>query len=391
VAKQLAEVRDELLDLAAGSLPLRLVKSLLAGTAAHHAAEAEAAHHESVIADIQQRDEQMLASLSTKLSKAARAEMQSFMAADYAERLVHVDVPRYLGLDSAAAQRLSTVWPTELDHAATRAHDLLARESRLAGEVEELDRLMAAVPAAAAVAALSAACDTATAELAAAQARFDVVGEAIEATERVIEDLRSKRERVLRDAAEAIAAEEDAQRIVDHSAKVRSTLAEFRTRLLERHLNRIEAAILDSLNRLLRKQRLIDDLRLDPETFELVLFDPQGNKMSTERLSAGERQLLAVALLWGLARVSGRQLPTIVDTPLGRLDSVHRRLLAERYFPNASSQVLLLSTDEEIDGPLFDVISPSVGRCYELRYDDATQSTTVVEGYFFGGETSDVA
>lgn len=387
-AKQLADIRDELLELAAGSLPLRLVSSLLNDVAVQHAVETDAAHHEAVIADIQQRDEQLLASMSSRLSKAARAQMETFMAADYAERLVHVDVPRYLALDTAASHRLSVVWPNELDLAAARASDLLARESRVAGEVEELDRLLAAVPAAAAVASLSAACDEAAAEVAAARARFEVACEGIEATERVIDDLRAKRERVLRDAAEAIAAEEDAQRIVDHSAKVRSTLSEFRGRLLERHLSRIEAAILDSLNRLLRKQRLVDDLRLHPETFELVLFDPDGNKMSTERLSAGERQLLAVALLWGLARVSGRHLPTIVDTPLGRLDSIHRRLLAERYFPHASSQVILLSTDEEIDSQLFDVIAPSVGRCYELRYDDSTQSTSVVEGYFFErGET----
>lgn len=391
VAKQLAEVRDELHELAAGSLPLRLVAPLLASTAEQHAIEATAAHHQSVISDIQRRDEQMLATISSRLSKVARSEMEAFMAADYADRLVHVDVPRYLDLDTAAAQRMSIVWPSELDRAADRARDLLAREARLAAEVDEMDRMLAAVPAAAAVAALSAACDTATAEAAAAQARFALVCEGIEATEKAIEDLKGKRERVFRDAAEAIAAEEDAQRIIEHASKVRATLLQFRARLLERHLSRIEAAILDSLHRLLRKQRLVADLRLDPETFELSLFDPDGNKMSTERLSAGERQLLAVALLWGLARVSGRQLPTIVDTPLGRLDSIHRRLLVERYFPHASSQVLLLSTDEEIDSQLYDVIAPSVGRCYELRYDDASQSTSVVEGYFFEKGESHVA
>jgi DNA sulfur modification protein DndD len=53
--------------------------------------------------------------------------------------------------------------------------------------------------------------------------------------------------------------------------------------------------------------------------------------------------------LRGLAKASGRPLPTIIDTPLGRLDSTRRRHLLERYFPVASHQVILLSTDEEID------------------------------------------
>ena len=65
-------------------------------------------------------------------------------------------------------------------------------------------------------------------------------------------------------------------------------------------------------------------------------------------MSAGEKQLLAISLLWGLARVSEKHLPVAIDTPLARLDSSHRQNLIERYFPTASHQVILLSTDTEI-------------------------------------------
>ena len=57
---------------------------------------------------------------------------------------------------------------------------------------------------------------------------------------------------------------------------------------------------------------------------------------------------------------------TIIDTPLGRLDSSHRRHLVERYFPFASHQVILLSTDEEIVGPYHKALAPFVARHYRL-------------------------
>ena len=124
--------------------------------------------------------------------------------------------------------------------------------------------------------------------------------------------------------------------------------------------------------------------------FSVQLFDGRGERIPTERLSAGERQLLAVAMLWGLARVSGRRLPMVIDTPLGRLDSKHRSHIVERYFPHASHQVILLSTDEEIDQSLFASLEPWIGRSYELRHDDMAGCTQIVEGYFWE-EVSDVA
>jgi DNA sulfur modification protein DndD len=90
-----------------------------------------------------------------------------------------------------------------------------------------------------------------------------------------------------------------------------------------------------------------------------------------------------VSLLWGLARASGRPLPAVIDTPLGRLDASHRYKLIERYFPYASHQVLLLSTDEEIDEHYFEKLKPWVGHAYHLEFDDTEGSTEVKPGYFW--------
>ena len=151
---------------------------------------------------------------------------------------------------------------------------------------------------------------------------------------------------------------------------------------------RLERLILESFVQLLRKSNLVTALSVDPSTFRIELTGGDGRPLPFERLSAGERQLLATSILWGLAKASGRPLPTIIDTPLGRLDSSHRRHLLERYFPVASHQVILLSTDEEIDETSLKQLKRFVGREYQLVFDEQHRSTRIEKGYFWNHETT---
>jgi DNA sulfur modification protein DndD len=104
--------------------------------------------------------------------------------------------------------------------------------------------------------------------------------------------------------------------------------------------------------------------------------------MPKASLSAGEKQIYAIAMLWALARTSGRPLPMIIDTPLARLDSEHRAKLVERYFPRASHQVILLSTDTEIDEQLLKTLKPSISHSFRLDFDQHDGRTEVTPGYF---------
>jgi DNA sulfur modification protein DndD len=133
---------------------------------------------------------------------------------------------------------------------------------------------------------------------------------------------------------------------------------------------------------LLHKADLVRGLKIDPNSYAATLTGNDGRALPFDRLSAGERQLLATAMLWGLARASGRPIPTIIDTPLGRLDSSHRRNLVDRYFPFASHQVILLSTDEEIVGSYYDAIAPNVARSYLLKHKRELGLTEITPGYF---------
>ncbi len=175
------------------------------------------------------------------------------------------------------------------------------------------------------------------------------------------------------------------EHIIAASAKVQETLKVFRERLTLRKLNKLEVEVTECFRYLLHKSDLVHRVAIDTHNFSLSLYDFQGKPVAKHRLSAGEKQLLAIAFLWGLARVSGHRLPVAIDTPLGRLDSSHRQNLVERYFPAASHQVILLSTDTEIGKVEVKKLreNDAIAREYLLKYDPSQRQTTIEPGYFW--------
>lgn len=111
-------------------------------------------------------------------------------------------------------------------------------------------------------------------------------------------------------------------------------------------------------------------------------IDYNGNEIDKSSLSAGEKQLMVISLLWSLALCSKKKLPVIIDTPLSRLDSAHRESLIKTYFPYASEQTIILSTDSEINQEYHDMMKDDIGDEFTLVYDDISKSTTIQKGYF---------
>ncbi|MEI7615055.1 MAG: hypothetical protein WCK63_19315, partial [Betaproteobacteria bacterium] len=137
-------------------------------------------------------------------------------------------------------------------------------------------------------------------------------------------------------------------RNLTHIERARTTVNKFKESLVARDILRIEEEILKSARILYSKKKLVSRVSIDPATFQITIYDSLGDAFSAHQLSAGERQILAISILWGLSTASGKTLPIIIDTPLGRLDHRHRENLVSSYFHEASHQVVLLSTEEEI-------------------------------------------
>ena len=168
------------------------------------------------------------------------------------------------------------------------------------------------------------------------------------------------------------------QRVED----VQSVLSAYTARLTHAKIATLSEAIVQGFNQLSHKPNRIRRVEIDPLTFAVTLYDTQNRALLKEKLSAGEKQIYTTALLWALAKTSGKSLPMILDTPLGRLDSSHRQLLVERYFPYASHQVVLLSTDTEVEGDLRSLLEPHISHTIHLAYQQTDGHTTIKEGYF---------
>ncbi|MDE1318073.1 DNA sulfur modification protein DndD [Vibrio aestuarianus] len=160
-------------------------------------------------------------------------------------------------------------------------------------------------------------------------------------------------------------------------------LGKFGEQLTKARVKQLENEFVQSYQKLARKEDLQLSATINPITFDVELIDDRGIKINRKAMSAGEKQIYAISILEALGRTSGRKLPIIIDTPLGRLDSHHRDKLVENYFPFASHQVVILSTDTEIDKNYTRLIQDDIARTYEICFDGRTKSSTIKEGYFW--------
>ncbi|MFY9300452.1 MAG: DNA sulfur modification protein DndD [Candidatus Nitrosotenuis sp.] len=178
---------------------------------------------------------------------------------------------------------------------------------------------------------------------------------------------------------------------VELSNKIQKALEDYASQLKIKKLDLLEEYLLKSLNMLFHKTSFIEKVSVDEETFSITLYKKNGDIIPKDILSKGEKQMFAIAVLWALAKTSGKPLPFIIDTPLARLDSEHRENLVTKFFPVAGHQVLIFSTDTEIDQKYFAELSRNISKAYHLIFDSQKGRTAVTEGYFWNKKEAKVA
>jgi DNA sulfur modification protein DndD len=164
---------------------------------------------------------------------------------------------------------------------------------------------------------------------------------------------------------------------IEAALRARRALSVFKDRLLASKAHWLSDMITTEFQNLLRKRKLVSRVIVDPISYEVKIEDRKGHELPMDRLSAGERQMLAVSVLSALIKERKGRFPVVVDTPLARLDGQHRTSLIKRFFATVSHQVLVLSTDEEVEGPAHDALRPYTNKEYVLEFNDDLGHTTV--------------
>lgn len=151
-------------------------------------------------------------------------------------------------------------------------------------------------------------------------------------------------------------------------ASVIEVLDEYLSYQYEQKLQLVEKQALMRFNCLARKRDFIKKIHIDPASFDIKIEDSNGSLFPIANLSAGESELLMLSILWALILVSGRELPLIFDTLLGRLDRTHRDSVVCEFLPSVSKQLVMLAIDSELNAKHYSKLAPYLASEYKLDY-----------------------
>lgn len=377
------QLESQLVALAATEMPLALIMGLLDEVANQDAREHAAVEETVVYKLLSQRDSRLLRDLKQNdVPKEAINVVRRLQQADRNSRKKLAGEPRWLKLSENARNLLAHI----------REHGL-AQQTKAAGAVVEqladvrrkrdsIERALKATPQEDQVRKVVTRLTETTRQEAVLNEQASRLDAEIHSLTYQRDEMERQLKKLRRKQVDMDIRGEETARIAKLAIRTQEAMKEFLRRATSDKIDRLSGLVTTSFRYLLRKQSLVDRVQIDPQSFAITLFDEAGIIVPRQRLSEGEKQIFAVSLLWGLAQASPRSLPAIIDTPMARLDSVHRQYLIDRYFPNASHQVIILSTDTEVDQQAYRDLKQHVARTYHLKYDEQQKVTLGEIGYF---------
>jgi DNA sulfur modification protein DndD len=133
---------------------------------------------------------------------------------------------------------------------------------------------------------------------------------------------------------------------IDKSIEALQLFSDF---LIKEKVQQLNKRVLNLFNILYHKRDFISNLKIqqDSNSLDILLFD-KDMQLSLSQLSAGERQLFALAIIGAIGEVSNFKIPFVIDTPLSRLDIQHRKNFVRSFLSDEKRQSIVFATDDEV-------------------------------------------
>lgn len=137
-----------------------------------------------------------------------------------------------------------------------------------------------------------------------------------------------------------------------HNSNIQSSLDAFvglKDCLVMKKLEQLNERVLNLFNILYHKKNFISNLKIEQNSgsLDVLLFD-KDMQLNLSQLSAGERQLFALAIIGAIGEVANFKIPFVIDTPLSRLDVQHRKNFVKNLLVDKERQSIVFATDDEV-------------------------------------------
>ena len=259
----IAELRAELREIAAGTAPFAMLEGLLASVRERDVV-ARARQDNAVVRAAIESEHAVFLALIEEFAPRSKPKIRTALDARLSMLGGGPAADTSVSLPEQARAQIEHLIGTGVRDDRSRMQHVRAKLSMVLQRLGNAENELAGVPSDEAIAELLARRADAKAALAEAERSERKLAEALGALQTRIDTLRSKEEALQEKSVRRNFERQDTQRILTHSQRARETLSRFRDAVVVKHIANIERLILESFRQLVGKGDLVAGVRIDP-------------------------------------------------------------------------------------------------------------------------------
>jgi len=378
-ASELALLNEKIVDFASGELPLRLVRDLLCDIRTHAEKESEEMILKKSIGQLEKLQKQFAKNHSQNSQGSSKFVEYVKTAASEA----HTE--QIYSLSDYSLFQLISLLGKQIDESSLETKAIIKRKEVLESKIGELDSYLNLDINSQELNDINEEIRKVESEIIKSQMQMADLSNKITELESSNRDITSEFNAKLEQYLSVEEYQDGLARTTKYSEMIIQVIDKYMVELQRKKADLLGTTITECYKKLASKRSLISSITMNHESLDYTFYSDNGSIIPKDSLSAGEKQVMIISILWALAICSKQKLPVIIDTPLSRLDSNHRKTIIQKYFPHASQQTIILSTDSEVDKTYYAMMKKDIGDEYTLIYDESTKSTSIKKGYELGG------